>query len=250
MLSTERTTEYKCSPFVRETATADGVVLLDIRRGHCLGMTPMSAKIWDLLKHDRTDDEIVDSLAAQFPTVCKSQLRADITELINDLHQKELLITSESTCPKRFSTAIWSFLYRLLVTPETPGSKKPFFRWLTLKTLFLLLIFDLCGFGTKFGSLYEVIVHWQPLSRPAAPEALDRVCSAVNHACAFYPKKVLCLQRSFVTACLARSCGVAAEMVIGAQTVPFKAHAWVELNGQVVNENPRVQEIYGVWERC
>jgi hypothetical protein len=38
--------------------------------------------------------------------------------------------------------------------------------------------------------------------------------------------------------------------VIGAQKFPFKAHAWVEVNGRVVNERSDVQSIYGIWERC
>jgi hypothetical protein len=39
-------------------------------------------------------------------------------------------------------------------------------------------------------------------------------------------------------------------MVVGAQKVPFKAHAWTEVNGQAINELRDVQKTYGVWERC
>jgi hypothetical protein len=47
-----------------------------------------------------------------------------------------------------------------------------------------------------------------------------------------------------------RSVGVTAHMVIGAQKVPFKAHAWTEVNGAAINERKEVKSIYGVWERC
>jgi hypothetical protein len=39
-------------------------------------------------------------------------------------------------------------------------------------------------------------------------------------------------------------------MVIGAQQLPFKAHAWVEVDGRVVNDKPYVPEMYTVLDRC
>jgi len=43
---------------------------------------------------------------------------------------------------------------------------------------------------------------------------------------------------------------VPAQMVIGAQKLPFKAHSWTEVNGRAINERFDVQKVYGVWERC
>ena len=78
---------------------------------------------------------------------------------------------------------------------------------------------------------------------------LRALCKAVNHACVWYPKRVLCLQRSAVTTCVLRNCGVPASMVMGAQTLPFKAHAWTEVDERPIT-NRAVQTIYSVWERC
>jgi hypothetical protein len=39
-------------------------------------------------------------------------------------------------------------------------------------------------------------------------------------------------------------------MVIGAVDRPFKAHAWVEVDGRAILEDRDVQSIYKVWERC
>ena len=61
---------------------------------------------------------------------------------------------------------------------------------------------------------------------------------------------MLCLQRSAATACLLKNYGVHAEMVIGTQQMPFKAHAWVEVAGKVVNNKPYTPEIYVVLDRC
>ncbi len=84
------------------------------------------------------------------------------------------------------------------------------------------------------------------LSGPTSAE----LCHAMDLACVFYVKEVLCLQRSAATALLLRHHGFPADMVIGAQMLPFKAHAWVEINSTVVNDRPYVPEIYTVLERC
>ena len=87
-------------------------------------------------------------------------------------------------------------------------------------------------------------------NQPAAPGAVERICSAVDMACIWYWKEALCLQRSAATACLLKQYGVLAQMVIGAQQMPFKAHAWVEVDGRVVNDKPYTPEMYAVLDRC
>jgi len=78
----------------------------------------------------------------------------------------------------------------------------------------------------------------------------EKLCEAMDLACVFYPKRVLCLQRSAATTMLLRRHGWSAEMVIGAQILPFQAHAWVEVDGVVVNDKPYVTEIFQPLERC
>ena len=79
---------------------------------------------------------------------------------------------------------------------------------------------------------------------------MKRICEAVDMAGIWYWKEALCLQRSSATACLLKKYGVRAQMVIGAQRMPFKAHAWVEVDGQVVNDKLYTPEKYGVLDRC
>ena len=79
---------------------------------------------------------------------------------------------------------------------------------------------------------------------------VETLCRAIDYACVFYFKPVLCLQRSAATALLLRRHGWPAEMVLGAQMFPFRSHAWCEIAGEVVNDKPYMQEIYRVLERC
>jgi hypothetical protein len=78
----------------------------------------------------------------------------------------------------------------------------------------------------------------------------ERLCHAMDLACVFYPKRVLCLQRSAATVLLLRRHGLKGELVIGAQVLPFKSHAWVEIDGIIVNDKPYTSTIYQTLERC
>ena len=79
---------------------------------------------------------------------------------------------------------------------------------------------------------------------------LEELCTAIDKACIWYPKVVLCLQRSAATARFLKKHGIPAQLVIGAQQFPFRAHAWVELDGRVVNDKPYMAEMYAVLDRC
>lgn len=113
-----------------------------------------------------------------------------------------------------------------------------------------LVRFDLCIARGHFESIYNRVRNCPIRKQLAACDPTETICSAIDTACIWYRKEVLCLQRSVVTTCLLRKYGVPAQMVIGAQQVPFKAHAWVEVGQRVVNDKPYVVEMYGILSRC
>ena len=120
---------------------------------------------------------------------------------------------------------------------------------LFLRALSALLTYDVLAAACHFRTIHAIVSRWSITGR-ANLDTVDRVCTAVNYACIWYPKQTLCLQRSFVTTYLLRKSGVAAQMVLGAQKLPFKAHAWVEVDGRAINERSDVQAAYAVWDRC
>jgi hypothetical protein len=121
---------------------------------------------------------------------------------------------------------------------------------LVLKAYWKLIHFDLYLARGNFAALYDKVRKYPVGKRAPAPDAVARICSAIDLACIWYWKEALCLQRSAATACLLKKCGVPAQLVIGAQQMPFKAHAWVELDGRVVNDKPYTPEMYSVLDRC
>jgi hypothetical protein len=122
---------------------------------------------------------------------------------------------------------------------------------LLLRSYALLIKIDLIMQFRSLQSIHSLLRSRTPALGPSnALSDVETICHAINLSCVFYMKPVLCLQRSAATALLLRRYGWKAEMVIGAQMLPFKSHAWVELDGRVVNDKPYMHEIYRVLERC
>jgi hypothetical protein len=236
------------SPSVREVLTPDGAVLLDIRQRLCLGLTPVATEIWRLLKMKLSFHQIVNRLAKEFDAP-QQVISDDVRDLLQEFQHKGILTLGpplKTSARKKWSCEVLLWLHRrrhaqidFRLTP----------RLLTIKAFCALLLFDLTGLAEDFVFMQDFISRWT--ARPDSPpaDAVEKVCYAVNHACVWYPKRVLCLQRSAVTTCLMRDCGVPAQMVLGAQKMPFKAHAWTEVNCKPINERRDVQKFYLVWER-
>jgi hypothetical protein len=121
---------------------------------------------------------------------------------------------------------------------------------LVFKAYGKLIYFDLYLARRNFSALHQRVRNYPVRKKPPGPQTVEEICSAMDMACIWYWKEALCLQRSAATACLLRECGVQAQLVIGAQQMPFKAHAWVEVEGQVVNDKPYMHEMYAVLDRC
>jgi len=122
--------------------------------------------------------------------------------------------------------------------------------FLMLKAYLKLIHFDLYLARGNFAALHDKVRHYPVTARTPEPDAIERINSAIDMACIWYWKEALCLQRSAATACLLKKNGVPAQMVIGAQQMPFRAHAWVEVHGLVVNDKPYTPEMYAVLDRC
>jgi hypothetical protein len=126
----------------------------------------------------------------------------------------------------------------------------PFVSFLVRQAYLKVIYFDVYLGRGNFAALYNKVRKCPIAETIETTETVARVCAAVDMACIWYWKEVLCLQRSAATACLLRDYGVPAQMVIGAQQMPFRAHAWVEVDGLVVNDKPYVREMYALLDRC
>src|SRR5690349_5183001 len=109
--------------------------------------------------------------------------------------------------------------------------------WLTWQAWGELLHFDLVKLR-GFRALHELVLK-TPV-RPAAttPDsaAIAATVQAMETASRRYPKRAQCLQRSTVVTGMLRKQGIEAELVIGCHLAPLRAHAWVEVSGDVVSD--------------
>ena len=105
-------------------------------------------------------------------------------------------------------------------------------------------------FKKDFAAIYDRVRTTPLATRRKNALECTQICQAVDLAAVLYFRKVLCLQRSAATACLLKNHGFPAQLVIGVQQLPFVAHAWVELDGAVVNDKPYMSDIYSVLARC
>ena len=121
---------------------------------------------------------------------------------------------------------------------------------LSVRALMLLISLEPPLRSGNFAAIYDRVRNAGVSQIPPDAGALESVCGAVDTACLWYLKQVLCLQRSAATVLLLRKQGIPAELVIGASHMPFKAHAWVEVDGKVVNDRSYMNEMYSVLDRC
>ncbi len=122
---------------------------------------------------------------------------------------------------------------------------------LVAESWLLLLYFEFTMHFRDFKRLHAIVRNHKvrPTDPGHAPSS-NELCRAVDLACVFYFKQVMCLQRSAATTLLLRHHGWEADLVIGVQLVPFKSHAWVEIQGGIVNDKPYLLDIYRILERC
>jgi hypothetical protein len=81
---------------------------------------------------------------------------------------------------------------------------------------------------------------------PAKRNAMEiaHVMAAIERVCLWYVPRSRCLHRSAVLVSLLRRFGVDAVMVIGIRVEPYAGHAWVEVNGVVINDDDAFVKSY------
>jgi hypothetical protein len=237
--------QHAAAPCLYLTVSADGGVLFDPEKDRLLKLNATGVEMWRLLHAGSSESEVAEQLAQKYG-VESGQVIGDVRGLVAraaelELSPSDVLLIEE---PLR----------------EAPAQTSPTFPWYgqgsvarpapkrstVLFAIAGLTFFDciLSLFSLEF--LCRSVKRW-PLRRKEMHDPytlIGQICTAVEKACVWYPKKALCLQRSAVTTCILRSYGVPAHLVVGVRPMPFLAHAWVEAEGSVVNDFPNVRKFY------
>lgn len=119
-------------------------------------------------------------------------------------------------------------------------------RVLIMRAWFRLLMIDCRLKFTRFESVQKWIVKAAKLevnhksgSASSVPWIIDEASRVVQIASKFYYRvRRDCLPAGMLAFYLMRRRGLPAELCIGVRKFPFKAHAWVELEGRIVFTTP------------
>lgn len=109
------------------------------------------------------------------------------------------------------------------------------------RALFELLLYDMIHGALGITRFRTSSIRQPNRNGPPRVELENTIHDAVVLACCLYWKPVLCLQRSVCAMRMLRSLDIPARVVIGYRPVPFFSHAWVEVDGRVVNDTPVYQ---------
>jgi len=243
---------FAISSDVRSDTDGDGTAILHISKDKIYTIVGVGSAIWSKLvaaDHGVAPHEIVEKLSADFHDVPRQQIEGDVQRFLSTFRQKGFIETKRHR--SRPEESLRGFAGSTLMSLAHAATT-------VLLKLKLPVFAALCGLATidflvklvSFNALYTFVRDWPVSKQTPGPHAISQINDAVTRALTWYPKQAMCLQRSAVTTSLLRSRGVPAQMIIGCQKLPFLVHAWVEVDHEVVNDRPRVQEIHKVLDRC
>jgi hypothetical protein len=98
------------------------------------------------------------------------------------------------------------------------------------------------------------LIRWaarRPRRRPDDEgRIIDAVADGVTSAAIVCPARAECLEQALAMYVVLRRVGVPAELRFGAIRSPFSAHAWVELHGRPIREDPEQLRRYAVFSEA
>jgi hypothetical protein len=249
------------APHVRSFGDQDGGVLLDSSRDAITTIDATGAFVWERLKAGKSVDQVISELSIE-THMDREIVRRDVENFVRDLQSRDLLVDSDAH--QRPATDTASLHHCATSSPRVPTdplqvdvpSPIPD-RLLDPICRLCRVIFESCLFllqtqiQLRFGGLPRIHnrVRSEKVQDTSSEFDNQEICLAMDFACVFFPKRVLCLQRSAATALVLRRHGRSAALVVGAQAIPFKSHAWVEIEGKVVNDKPYTADMYRELQR-
>jgi hypothetical protein len=231
------------SPDVR-SAGDEHLVLLDLASSHYYMLNRTGARVWRGLEQGLALQDVVARLAAESADGDEEpnhrEVRREVAELTRFLLAEGLLIRDGSG-PRTHASAAAAHP-RKAGAPVLRRPPSVFAAWWAVAYVDLV--------ASLFG--IRRLLRLLPACPPRAPHAaagdeLDATVAAtvaaVDHAASFHLRKAWCLARSAACTWLLRRRAVPAHLVLGVRPLPFFAHAWVEVDGRVVNDADRVRQL-------
>lgn len=243
---------YRVAADVCFTTDKDGTIILDVHGGKFHSLIQSGSKVWSLLAaHEDgiTETELVNELVdhdEDFAQEPRDKVESAIQHVLRQLERDGLIETNLSG---RQST-VQKLRCRLCVAGATAirhtGNTLIRFRNVHAAAFIEFAFYEVIRRFGGFYARHKIIRKWPIANSHGRNEAVELpvLCEAVHTAAVWYPKQTLCLQKASVTTSLLRQHGFQADMKIGVRKQPFHAHAWVEVDGQVVGDHQNVRKYF------
>ena len=230
---------------LRLIATDDGGVLLDIEGDRLLKLNSTALSFWHRLSAGMSERKIIEEVSREHGMEA-DEVQRDLSALQQQidafgLKPTQCLIANE----RQLQTSIAELAnFPWYAGIREHGRKAGLI--LTVTAFCGLIAFDFVLARSSMNRLCAAVQRFRvrAIHGSGQNRNIEKICRAVERACVWYPRRALCLQRSAVTTCLLRFSGIPAYLVIGAQPMPFAAHAWVEVGDAVVNDHKNIRRIY------
>jgi hypothetical protein len=252
----EQTKTYSAKAVVRTMIVDDGCIMLNVDSGRFYSSTGLGAQLWSqLVQKNRPatviqlTSEITDG-GSQLPDSALQDIKAFLENLesagfITSAANNKELVEQQATQtadisvnPARagLATKIAAFCIGALL--RASRLTQLFAAYWAIATADLIIKVG------GFRALHRAVRNWPVSSYKAAGQLTpEEILSAVDKASAFYRRKARCLQRSCSAVWLLRAVGIPARLIIGCRKLPFLAHAWVEIDNQVVGDSPLIKNL-------
>ena len=256
---------FVAGPHVRSAQDDDGLVLLSLRTGHYLTLNAVGGLVWSKIEAGASAAAIIREVQEKFDAP-PDLVERDVETILARLERDRLIVPSSHAAhrtrprgggagvdgapcaPPAGSSSHGTAIHETVDRPMVGRSRGGQMLWDVIAFLTLVYV-DFLIKVFKFPRLYAVLRKRRSVQRQTDPTTLERISRSVDRAAAVYFKRAWCLQRSAACAYLLRRRGCPAQLVLGVRTLPFEAHAWVEVSGRVVNDRREHLQRYLVLDR-
>jgi hypothetical protein len=222
---------FRPTPLALMAGTPEGVLLLNLHTDQFLGLNKTAATMWELLCAGKTVEEVLHFLEQTYAAE-PSRLRDDLTQFVTLMQDRHLLEPGDHPCRQVVrSVPCSSPPAYLKVFPVLPRSRLCEVMEASLTLRWVNYALQRSGFHALVYSLAAL-----PALRmvPSEERRVQHLIRAVAVAADWQPFKALCLHQCLALCWMLRRRHIQADLVIGAYTHPFSAHAWLESGGRLL----------------
>jgi hypothetical protein len=224
---------------IRHVWMEDRVVILDLKTESYFALDPTASCMWRELSLGKTHAECLNVLGNWY-SGDRSRLEVDFDAFANRCVEAGWLVPTFAAPSQEAHRA---------------RTLKPARRFLTIRAWWALVCVTMSLSWRGFSRTYAAAAQASKL-RPIVTDDLERLLSLAVAAFAraeelFYLKAAPadCLPRSLALFRILRATGLPVEHCIGVQQFPFTAHAWAQLHGDIIHDDPENQNRYTVIAR-